>query len=50
MVRKSMPAERMSSITWWTSSRCSPSPTMMPDLVKIDGSSCLTLSSRRSEA
>ena len=35
MVRKSTPAERMSSITWWTSSRCSPSPTITPDLVKI---------------
>ena len=37
MVRKSTPAERMSSITWWTSSRCSPSPTITPDLVKMCG-------------
>ena len=31
MVRKSTSAERMSSITWWTSRRCSPSPTITPD-------------------
>ena len=50
MVRKSTPAERMSSITWWTSSRCSPSPTITPDLVKMCGALRLTLSSSRSEA
>ena len=50
MVRKSMPAERMSSITWWTSSRCSPRPTITPDLVKIVRVELLDLSSSRSEA
>src|SRR5438093_1388817 len=48
MVRKSTPAERMSSITWWTSSRCSPRPTISPDLVNMCGARRLTLSRSRS--
>ena len=37
MVRKSTSAEHMSSITWWTSSLCSPRPTITPDAFKAYG-------------
>ena len=49
MVRKSMSAARMSSITCMTDWRSSPKPTMMPDLVNIDGSISLTRCNSRSE-
>ena len=37
-------------MSWSTSFRSSPSPTMMPDLVNIVGSSSFTCCSSRSEA
>ena len=43
MVRKSTSAARRSSITCSTSSRSSPSPTMMPDLVNMVGRQLLHL-------
>jgi hypothetical protein len=49
MVRKSTSAMRRSSITWASSMRASPKPTMRPDLVKIDGLRRFTVSSRRSD-
>jgi hypothetical protein len=42
-------AERRSSMSWSTSLRSSPSPTMIPDFVKIVGSSSLTRCSSRIE-
>src|ERR1700681_2095356 len=47
MVRKSTSAARRSSITCSTSLRSSPSPTMMPDLVKASVSISFTRCSSR---
>ncbi len=49
MVRKSTPAERRSSMTCITSSRASPRPTMIPDLVKSLRSISLARCNSRSE-
>ena len=49
MVRKSTSAARMSSMTWSTAPLSSPSPTMIPDLVKAPGHSSFTLWRSRRE-